>query len=147
MKRFFLYEIIEDLQNTEDLRTALFMYLDKARGFKALVDIIYNEKYQYEFDKTITTVKPRSLRENGGFSSAWLDVVKVLQNKLLKTTNLSFRVPDYYAKAARSCNKKDVEILNYALLHRNFPGFKGYRKKMIVDLLTEYYGGDNGETE
>ena len=146
MRRLFLYEIVEDIQEAEDLRETLFKYLDKARGFAALVDIIYNNKYEYEFDKSIMNVKPRSLRENGGFSSGWLDIVKVLKNKLVKSNNLSFRAPDYYIKAARSCNIKDIEILNYSLLHRNFPGFKGARKKILTDLLDEYYGGNNGET-
>lgn len=147
MKRKFLYEILDDILTCEDLKTTLFLYLDEARGFKDLVDIIYNEEYKYEFDKSITNVKPKSTRENGGFPTAWLDVLKVLKNKLIHSTNLSSRIPDYYIKAIRSCNLKDVEILNYALQHRNFPGFKGARKKMFVDLLKEYYGDSDGETE
>lgn len=146
MRRMFLYEILDDIQTSEDMKTTLFNYLDKARGFKTLVDIIYNSEYQFDFDKSIMQVKPKSSRENGGFASAWLDVVKVLKHKLIKSTILSSRVPDYYIKAARSCNLKDVEILNYALMHRNFPGFKGARKKIFTDLLADYYGGNDGET-
>jgi len=147
MKRKFLYEIVEDLQTCEDLKTTLFVYLDQTRGFKDLVDIIYNPKYEYDFEKSITKVKARSDRENGGFPTAWLDVLKVLKTKLIRSTTLSPRVPDYYIKATRSCNYKDVEILNYALLHRNFPGFQGARKKILTNLLKEYYGEQDGETE
>lgn len=146
MKRLFLYEIVEDLQSCEDLKSTLFNYLDKTRGFKQLVDIIYNPKYEYDFDKSINKTQARSVRDNGGFASAWLDVVRMLQSKLIRNTNLSYRVPDYYAKAVKSCNKKDVVILNYALLHRNFPGFQGARKKILTNLLKEYYGESNGET-
>ena len=146
MKRLFLYEIVEDIQTTEDLKTTLFKYLDHVRGFSTLVDIIYNTKYQYEFDKSIMDVEPRSKRDNGGFATAWLDVVKVLKTKLIKSTNLSARAPDYYVKAIRSCNKKDADILDYALLHHNFPGFKGAKKKILTNLLDEYYGASNGET-
>lgn len=146
MKRKFLYEILEDILTSEDMKSTLFMYLDQARGFKELVDIIYNPKYNYEFDKSIMKAKPRSERENGGFPTAWLDVLSVLQNKLIRSTNLSSRTPDYYIKAVRGCNIKDVDILNYAVLHRNFPGFKGARKKIFTNLLDEYYGGTDGET-
>lgn len=146
MKRKFLYEILDDILTAEELKTTLFLYLDQERGFKDLVDIIYNQDYSYEFDKSINDVKARSTRENGGFPTAWLDVLKVLKNKLITSTNLSSRVPDYYIKAVKSCNYKDVDILNYALQHRNFPGFKGARKKMFTDLLKEYYGEPNGET-
>lgn len=147
MKRLYLYEIVEELQEAEDLKETLFKHLDRSRGFATLVDIIYNPEYAYEFDKTIMNVKPRSLRENGGFPTAWLDIVKVLKTKLIKSTNLSSRAPDYYVKAARDCNVKDVDILNYALMHRNFPGFKGAKKKIFTNLLEEYYGETNGETE
>ena len=146
MKRKFLFEIVEDIQSSEDMRETLFLYLDQARGFKDLVDIIYNEKYDYEFDRSISKVQARSKRENGGYPTAWLDVLKVLKQKLITTTNLSLRVPDYYVKATRACNYKDVEILNYALQHRNFPGFKGARKKMFIHLLKDYYGDTDGET-
>ena len=146
MKRLFLYEILDDIQASDNLKETLYKYLDKARGFATLVDIIYNKSYKYEFDKTILNAKPKSTRENGGFSSAWLDVVKILKNKLIRSSNLSYRTPDYYIKALRSCNIKDADILNYSLLHRNFPGFKGAKKKILTDLLEEYYGGANGET-
>ena len=146
MKRKYLYEILEDLQTSDDLKSTLFMYLDGVRGFKELVDIIYNPKYEYDFDKSVSDAKPRSLRENGGFPTAWLDVLSVLQTKLIRSTNLSSRVPDYYIKAIRGCNLKDAKILNYAITHRNFPGFKGARKKMFTDLLNEYYGDKDGET-
>lgn len=147
MKRKFLYEIVEDLQTSNDLRSTLIMYLDKARGFRELVDIIYNPRYKYEFDKNVMKTKARSQRENGGFSTAWLDVVKVFKAKLIHSTNLSSRLPDYYAKACLSCNQKDVDILNYAVSHRNFPGFQGTRKKMIVSIIKEYYGESYGDEQ
>ena len=137
---------MEDIKASEDLKTTLFLYLDEARGFKTLIDVIYNNKYYYEFDKSIMKTTPRSKRDNGGFPTAWLDVVKVLNNKLIHSTNLSSRVPDYYIKACKDCNYKDVEILNFALLHRNLPGFQGARKKILLNLLKEYYGeGDEQE--
>lgn len=146
MKRKFLYEIMEEITTSDNFEEAFFDALDHIRGFRDLVDIIYNEEYQYEIDKSIMETKSRSNRENGGFSSAWLDVVNVLKHKLIRSNNLSSRMPDYYIKACRNCNLNDVKILNYALCHRNFPGFQGARKKFITNALKKYYGDDNGET-
>ncbi len=147
MRRMFLFEIVEDLQTTENLSDTLSNYMKNVRGFKDLVDIIYNPKYDYEFDKKIMATKARSTRENGGFPSAWFDVVLILRGKLIKRSNLSYRIPDYYAKACKSCNYKDVEILNYALMHRNFPGFQGAKKKKFLDALGKYEGGPDGKAD
>ena len=146
MRRKFLYEIIEEITTADDFEAEFFNALDHVRGFKDLVDIIYNPEYQYEIDKSIMETKPRSERQNGGFASAWLDVVNMLSHKLIKSTNLSSRVPDYYIKACKNCNINDVKIMNYALCHRNFPGFQGARKKFITNALKKYYGDENGET-
>lgn len=145
MKRMFLYEIMEEISQADDLKTSFVFFLDNVRGFKDLVDVIYNPKFEYELDKSIYSVKSRSTRENGGFANAWLDVVKVIKNKLLVITELSPRFPDYYQKACRACNKKDVDILNYALVHRNLPGFQGARKKILLDIINEYNGVNDGE--
>lgn len=146
MKRKFLYEILDELAQAEDFEAAFFDALDYVRGFKDLVDVIYNKNYNYEVDKSIFDTKPRSDRENGGFPSSWLDVVVILKNKLVRSTITSPRCPDYYIKACKNCNIKDVDILNYAIYHRNFPGFQGARKKFITNALKKYYGDDNGET-
>lgn len=142
MKRKFLYEILDEIQEAEDFKVALFSSLDASKIFKQFVSIIYNKKYEWEVDKNIKDVKPRSERENGGFASAWMDVVNVIERKLIKNTELSKRFGDYYIKACQSCNKKDVDILNYALKNRNLPGFKGARKKIITDALKEYFGDE-----
>ena len=148
MKRMFLYEIMDEIKDTEtndDLKECIFNFLDNMKGFKQLLDAIYNPAYEYEIDKSLMKVKSRSVRDNGGFATAWLDVLKVIQTKLLKNTDLSKRFEDFYIKSCRACNKKDVEILNYALVHRNLPGFQGARKKILLNILSEYYGGSDGE--
>lgn len=146
MKRMFLYEILDEIHEAEDLDTTVTKFLNNVKGFNELVDIIYNPKYNYEIDKSLYKVQSRSTRDNGGFASAWLDVLKVVKNKLLLATELSPRFPDYYIKACKSCNKKDVDILNYALVHRNLPGFKGARKKILVEIINKYNGDSDGET-
>lgn len=146
MKRMFLYEIMDDIAEAEDLKERFTFFLDNAKGFKDLIDIIYNKDYVYELDKSLYEIKSRSTRDNGGFATAWLDVVKVMKSKLITVTGLSPRFPDYYQKACRACNKKDVEILNYALVHRNLPGFQGARKKILLSIIDEYNGVSDGET-
>lgn len=145
MKRKFLFEIVDEILEAEDFRPVLYSMLDNYKSFKALVSIIYNPEYEWELDKNTFSIAPRSQRENGGFPTAWNDVVDAIKNKLIKNTNLSSRFPDFYAKACRACNKKDVEILNYMLKNRNIPGFKGAKKKQIVDALKEYFEDARGE--
>ena len=145
MKRKFLFEMIEEITEAEDFKPVLFKMLDDYKPFKALISIIYNPEYEWELDKETFSTTSRNQRENGGFPSGWNDVVEVIKNKLIRNTNLSSRFPDFYAKACRSCNKKDVEILNYMLKNRNVPGFKGAKKKQIVEALNEYFGDNDGE--
>jgi hypothetical protein len=145
MKRKFLYEIIDEIAEAEDFKEVLFSAMDNYKYFKNLLYIIYNDEYNWELDKSTFSTKPRSDRENGGFATAWYDAVDMIKNKLIHNTNLSSRFPDFYAKACRACNKKDVEILNYMLKNRNVPGFKGAKKKLIVEALKEYFNGGSGE--
>lgn len=144
MKRKFLYELVDEIVEAEDFKPILFDHMSNYKYFKNLLAIIYNDDYTWEVDKSTFSTKSRSDRENGGFPTAWYDVVDVIKNKLIHNTNLSSRFPDFYAKACRACNKKDVEILNYMIKNRNVPGFKGAKKKLIVEALKEYFGdGEN----
>ena len=145
MKRKFLYEIVDTILEGDEFKGPLFTMLDSYKPLRELLKIIYNPKYEWELNKEIFSTTSRSQRENGGFPMAWADVVDVIKNKLVRNTQSSPRFPDFYAKACRSCNKRDVEILNYMLKNRNIPGFKGAKKKQIVEALSEYFGDSDGE--
>lgn len=142
MKRKFLYEIIDEIAEAENFQEELYKKMDLYKWFKRLLYILYNKDYNWEADKSIFNAEARSKRDNGGFPAAWVDVVILVENKLVKTTILSSRFMDSYYKACRSCNKKDVDILNYALSHRNLPGYKGGKKKIIMNAIKEYFGDE-----
>lgn len=141
MTRLFLFQIIDDIRQAGDKKERIDFYMKQDRFFKKLIDITYNKKYNWEFDQKYTK-ESRSKREFGGVSNQWHDVVRLINNILLKTTVESPKFSTRLDRLLEQCNQKDIDILLGILKRRNI---KYILKKSIYKWYPELNDGDQTE--
>lgn len=141
MTRLFLFQIIDDIRQAKDKKERIDLYMKQDRFFKQLIDITYNKKYNWEFDQKYTK-ESRSKREFGGVSNQWHDVVRLINNILLKTTVESPKFSTRLDRLLEQCNQKDIDILLGILKRRNI---KYILKKSIYNWYPELNDGDQTE--
>lgn len=141
MTRLFLFQIIDDIRQANNKKERLDFYMKQDRFFKQLIDITYNKKYNWEFDQKYTK-ESRSKREFGGVSNQWHDVVRLINNILLKSTVESPKFSTRLDRLLEQCNQKDIDILLGILKRRNI---KYILKKSIYNWYPELNDGDQTE--
>lgn len=141
MTRLFLFQIIDDIRQAKDKKERIDFYMKQDRFFKQLIDITYNKKYNWEFDQKYTK-ESRSKREFGGVSNQWHDVVRLINNILLKSTVESPKFSTRLDRLLEQCNQKDIDILLGILKRRNI---KYILKKSIYNWYPELNDGDQTE--
>lgn len=141
MTRLFLFQIIDDIRQAKDKKERIDFYMKQDRFFKQLIDITYNKKYNWEFDQKYIK-ESRSKREFGGVSNQWHDVVRLINNILLKTTVESPKFSTRLDRLLEQCNQKDIDILLGILKRRNI---KYILKKSIYNWYPELNDGDQTE--
>lgn len=141
MTRLFLFQIIDDIRQAKDKKERIDFYMKQDRFFKQLIDITYNKKYNWEFDQKYTK-ESRSKREFGGVPNQWHDVVRLINNILLKSTVESPKFSTRLDRLLEQCNQKDIDILLGILKRRNI---KYILKKSIYNWYPELNDGDQTE--
>lgn len=141
MTRLFLFQIIDDIRQSNDKKERIDFYMKQDRFFKKLIDITYNKKYNWEFDQKYTK-ESRSKREFGGVPNQWHDVVRLINNILLKSTVESPKFSTRLDRLLEQCNQKDIDILLGILKRRNI---KYILKKSIYNWYPELNDGDQTE--
>ena len=137
MKRRYLFEIVDYIQEAEDKAQALLDSMRENKHFKMFVYMIYNPEFKWEAGKEILSAKSKSDRELGGYENAWTSIVLLMKKRLIRATRGSVKFVSGYIKLAHSCNYKDVEYMNHAIKYRCL---KGIKKKEIKSALTEEFG-------
>lgn len=127
----FLYDIINEIKNSVDKYGTLKTYVEENKHIKSLIDICYNNKYDWEFEKNVeipVRIRGRGLENN------WEGVLRLIQNKLLKYTKTSPRLVSILTRSLELSPREDIEIILEVLQKRSI---KGFTKKKIHETFPE----------
>lgn len=141
MIRKFLFEIIDEIRQSDDKKSKIEEYMNRSREFRDFIDITYNKKYNWEFDNNYKKTA-RNKREKGGVSCQWCEVIHLIKHNLLRNNKESVNFSRKLDRYLENCNQKDIDILLCVLKNRSI---RYVNTKKIYEYFPELENKENND--